>query len=64
MSGEKTALRWAAAKGQLPEVQQLPKHKSIKPDSKDKENRTPLSFAAEEGHEMVGKHVKTYLHLT
>lgn len=44
-----TVLRWAAAKGRLPEIQQLLKYKSIEPDSEDKENRPPLSFAAEEG---------------
>ena len=59
-----TALRWATAKGQLPEIQQLLKYESIEPDFQDEENRTPLSFGTEEGHEIVGKHVKMYLHLT
>lgn len=35
-------------------MMELPlKQNSVGPDSKDKDNRTPLSFAAEKGHEMM-----------
>ncbi|KFZ00714.1 hypothetical protein V500_00962, partial [Pseudogymnoascus sp. VKM F-4518 (FW-2643)] len=51
----RTALSWAAEKGDEAVVKLLVERDDVVADSKDKDGRTALSWAAESGHEAVVK---------